>query len=61
MSVRCLDELRTPSDGLWGAMRLDQKFQLSEFIRSQLKRMLGMHGVPRLSKDGHYYYKSFSF
>lgn len=64
MSMGCLDELRTPSDGLWGPMRLNQKFQSIELVRSQLKRTLGvliMHGVPRLLEDDDCDYKPFSF
>lgn len=48
------DQVRTSSDCLWGSMGLDQKLQLLELMRSQLKRTLGtmmMHGVPRLPSE----------
>ncbi len=41
MSMRGLDELRTPSHGLWGPMGLDQQLQLTELMGSQEERTLG--------------------
>jgi hypothetical protein len=48
MSMRNLDELCTPSDGLWGPMGPDQYLQLIKIMRSQVKRTVGAlmtHGV----------------
>jgi len=39
--MRGLDELRTPSHGLWGPMGLDQQLQLTELMGSQEERTLG--------------------
>lgn len=52
-----LDELRTPSDGLWGPMGLDQHLQLIEFMGSQEERTLGAlisYAAPPWKRDHHY-------
>jgi len=46
VGMRGQDQVRTASDRLRGSMSLDQKLQVMEFMRSQLKRTLMMHETP---------------
>src|SRR6266487_354116 len=49
MRMRNLDELRTPSDGLWSSMGLDQSLELIEIMRryeERTLRVLTRHRAP---------------
>jgi hypothetical protein len=55
--MRGFDELRTPSDSLWGPMGLDQQLQLIQLTGSQEERMLGAlmrYAAPPWKRDHHY-------
>lgn len=56
MRLRNLDELRTPSDGLWSPMGLDQSLELIEIMRSYEERTLGAlrsYAAPPWKRDHH--------
>ena len=57
MRMRGFDELRTPSDSLWGPMSLDQLLQLIQLTGSQEERMVGAlmrYAAPPWKRDHHY-------
>ena len=55
--MRHLDELRTPSDGLWSPMSLDQSLELVKIMRryeERTLRVLTRHMHLRGKRDHHY-------